>query len=308
MRCSTRSRTCRARRCRPRSSRARSCAARIDGYNPADLDALTAGGEIVWCGVEPLGERDGRIALYLTDHFARLRRDQPRIGSRFVAREQAIVEHLRRTARRSSPICTSAAGGRLPGETVDALWDLVWKGVITNDTFHALRAFTAAAARRAAAAARIRRAGVPQPPGAPPSAEGRWSLVASRRARRVVADRVVDRHRAAAALALRGRHAGRRRSRRDHRRLQRRLRRAQGARGCRTHPPRLFRRRRRRDAVRAAIGARPAALAARAAGEPEVVALAATDPANPYGTTPALAGRPARPMPPAGRPAPSARS
>ena len=35
-----------------------------------------------------------------------------------------------------------AVGGGYPGETVDALWNLVWQGLITNDTFHALRAFT----------------------------------------------------------------------------------------------------------------------------------------------------------------------
>src|SRR6185436_17303407 len=83
-------------------------AARIEGYNPADLDALTAGGEIVWCGVEPLGERDGRVALYLTDHFARLRRpvekgtvpfsrklDTEEKGTvPFSPREQALVQHL----------------------------------------------------------------------------------------------------------------------------------------------------------------------------------------------------------------------
>ncbi len=52
-------------------------AARVEGYNPADLDALAAAGEVVWCGVEPLGERDGRLALYLTDISPRLRRAAP---------------------------------------------------------------------------------------------------------------------------------------------------------------------------------------------------------------------------------------
>src|SRR5262249_14826894 len=42
--------------------------ARIDVYDSADLDAVTAAGEVVWVGVEPLGERDGRVALYLADH------------------------------------------------------------------------------------------------------------------------------------------------------------------------------------------------------------------------------------------------
>src|SRR5207249_7579621 len=46
--------------------------ARIDVYDPADLDAVTAAGEVIWVGVEPLGERDGRVALYLADHLQRL--------------------------------------------------------------------------------------------------------------------------------------------------------------------------------------------------------------------------------------------
>src|SRR5205823_7316620 len=49
-------------------------AARVDDYSPSDLDTLSAAGEIVWQGVEPLGERDGRIALYLTERRALLHR------------------------------------------------------------------------------------------------------------------------------------------------------------------------------------------------------------------------------------------
>ena len=44
-------------------------AARVENYQPADLDALCAAGEVVWRGVEPIGDRDGRLALYLTDHL-----------------------------------------------------------------------------------------------------------------------------------------------------------------------------------------------------------------------------------------------
>src|SRR4029453_13578981 len=68
-------------------------AARVERYNPADLDALTAAGGGVWCGVEPLGERDGRLALYLSDHFARLKR--PVALGDLSPRETAILEHLR---------------------------------------------------------------------------------------------------------------------------------------------------------------------------------------------------------------------
>ncbi len=44
--------------------------ARVIGYRSADLDTLIAAGEVVWVGLEPLGERDGRIALYLSDKLS----------------------------------------------------------------------------------------------------------------------------------------------------------------------------------------------------------------------------------------------
>ena len=152
-------------------------AARVESYDPAALDALTAAGEIVWCGVEALGDRDGRVALYLTDHLARLRRPPAEEGD-LPSRERAIVEHLRRHGASFFAPLHEAAGAGYPGETVTALWDLVWKGVLTNDTFHALRAFTNPPERRRRKASdgrpfRSRRV-------APPSAEGRWSLLAER--------------------------------------------------------------------------------------------------------------------------------
>jgi len=154
--------------------------ARIAGYNPADLDALTAAGEIVWCGLEPLGDRDGRLGLYLTDHLARLRRTSSLDG--LEAREQAVLAHLEEHGASFFGAIHDAAGGGYPAETVTALWNLVWRGAITNDTFHALRAFIKPPERRprrpaAGRAFRSRRL-------APPSAEGRWSLVSDRVASR----------------------------------------------------------------------------------------------------------------------------
>ncbi len=153
--------------------------ARIDGYSSGDLDALAASGEVAWRGVESLGERDGRIAVYLTDHLARLWRPLP--VAEMSDREQAVLAHLSRHGASFFALIHDATGGGFPGETVDTLWDLVWKGLLTNDTFHALRAFTRAPSRRprknkhrqGAGAFRSRRV-------APPSAEGRWSLLAER--------------------------------------------------------------------------------------------------------------------------------
>jgi ATP-dependent Lhr-like helicase len=46
--------------------------ARLDGYDPGDLDAVMAAGEVVWVGVETLGDRDARVTLFLADHVTKL--------------------------------------------------------------------------------------------------------------------------------------------------------------------------------------------------------------------------------------------
>ncbi|MBV8516865.1 MAG: DEAD/DEAH box helicase [Acidobacteria bacterium] len=143
-------------------------ASRVDDYKPSDLDTLSAAGEIVWVGVEPLGERDGRIALYLTDHLPLL------VPAREPV-ESPLVDYLR--ARGASFFAQMQAEvGGFPAELIDTLWDLVWKGAVTNDTFHALRAFTRTSKTRSAPARagafRSRRV-------APASTQGRWSLVPS---------------------------------------------------------------------------------------------------------------------------------
>ena len=142
--------------------------ARIDDYKPSDLDTLSAAGEIVWAGLEPLGEKDGRIALYLTDHLPLLY--TPPVETP----DSPILDYLRSHGASFFDDIQSAVGG-FPNETVDALWDLVWRGAVTNDTFQALRAFT----RRAPAAKRTT-----APRGAfrsrrivPPSTQGRWSVI-----------------------------------------------------------------------------------------------------------------------------------
>jgi ATP-dependent helicase Lhr and Lhr-like helicase len=149
--------------------------ARVAGYRPSDLDLLMGAGEVVWIGVEPLGDRDGRLALYLTDHLPTLL--PPPATSEHVGCALRILQHLETAGASFFPAIHTTCGGGFPQEVVDALWDLVWAGVVTNDTFHAVRAFLAPPPRtrrdRQARAYRSRRA-------APPAAQGRWSLVTSR--------------------------------------------------------------------------------------------------------------------------------
>ena len=256
--------------------------ARIDGYTPADLDALAAAGEVVWRGVEPIGDRDGRVALYLTDHLARLW-VPPAPSAPADTREQAILKHLKQAGASFFAAIHDAAGDGYPGETVDALWDLVWKGTVTNDTFHALRAFARAPVRRSRKEARAGQAFRSRRV-APPSAEGRWSLLADR----VPSPATSTEWSAATAQQLLARYGV----------ITRDVAAAEGITGGFSAVYDVLKAledagRVRRGYFAGGVGATQFALPAaldllrslrNQPDEPETVTLAATDPANPYGT------------------------
>ena len=142
-------------------------AARIVDYRPADLDMLSAAGEILWVGVEPVGDKDGRIALYLTDRLPMLSGAPAPSPASEPAKK--IIDYLAAHGASFFAQIHAAVGG-FANDVVDALWDLVWKGIVTNDTFHALRAFTRRARPSRSAQFRSRRT-------APATTQGRWSLL-----------------------------------------------------------------------------------------------------------------------------------
>jgi ATP-dependent Lhr-like helicase len=180
--------------------------ARIAEYQPAMLDTLMAAGEVVWTGVESLGARDGRVALYLTDHAARLRPPaaEPPPGAT-TGRAADALAFLRGRGASFFGEIHQGTGGGFPQEIVDALWELVWAGQITNDTLHPLRAYISTADKRAArrlGRRPVRRSfsegGSPGGGGArvqpfrsrrlvPRTAEGRWSALDTRKASRSAA-------------------------------------------------------------------------------------------------------------------------
>jgi ATP-dependent Lhr-like helicase len=152
--------------------------ARIADYIPAGLDTLIAAGEVAWAGVEPIGERDGRIALFLADKLPLLAQQRPLLEP-LTEREEKLVTVLGSTGASFFDSLHQGAGGGYPGETMDALWSLVWRGLITNDSLHALRAYiakpeSARTPRRyqTGVVFRSRRT-------TPPTAQGRWALHAA---------------------------------------------------------------------------------------------------------------------------------
>jgi ATP-dependent Lhr-like helicase len=152
--------------------------ARLAKYAPSDLDTLIAAGEVVWCGLDPLGERDGRIGLYLADKLTSLLPPaRARSAATLSPREEAAIAELQRSGALFFAQLHDAVGGGYPGETLDALWNLVWQGVITNDTFHALRAYAAKPTASRSAKRQHNTQSFRSRRTTPPSAQGRWALL-----------------------------------------------------------------------------------------------------------------------------------
>ena len=156
--------------------------ARVPGYQPAYLDELAASGEIVWVGAGPVGSDDGRVVLALRDQAPLLlsQPDDPGEAPWWSDRHAALLDHLTNAGASFWPALYAAAltPPNPPGDeaaTVDALWDLVWAGAITNDGFAPLRALAGAAPRRRGNARR--RPGRAVTRSGPPRAAGRWSVV-----------------------------------------------------------------------------------------------------------------------------------
>ena len=147
-------------RARARASCPRACA----DYHPRMLDELGATGELVWIGARRARRDDGRVALYRRDRARSLAPEPPRDSSCRRRSHAAILAHLARARRvvlRRDRACRGAARART--RSLAALWDLVWAGLVTNDTFAPLRAL-----------ARAARAGRARAPHA--TSGGRWSL------------------------------------------------------------------------------------------------------------------------------------
>ncbi len=130
------------------------------------LDSLLATGDLVWIGRGPLGTRDGRLALYprrMVPLLVPEPADEPPQGPL----HEVIRRWLEAKGASFFADLYHAAGGGNPDDVLDALWDLVWAGEVTNDTLAPLRALIAP--RRGRPSPRL-----PLSSGSPPAGKGRW--------------------------------------------------------------------------------------------------------------------------------------
>jgi ATP-dependent Lhr-like helicase len=177
--------------------------ARLPDYEPALLDELTASGEVTWAGQAALPGNDGWVSLHLGDQAPlTLPLTDPGLDLELGEVHEAVLDALapggawffRQLA---------AATGATERALADALWELVWAGRVTNDTFAPLRALTSGSGthrtRRAAPRARPNRPGRSGVRPMPPAISGRWALLPeadadpTRRAH-ATAERMLERH------------------------------------------------------------------------------------------------------------------
>lgn len=148
--------------------------ARVPGFRPADLDEVCAAGEVVWQGLDDLGRGDGRLSLFLTDHLPALSRPVEPLTDELASRIRTLL------AERGALFFADVeqAVGEHKDELLETLWDLVWNGEVTNDTLTPLRSLrqqnrSSHKGARSGRGRRFRSRRVAKPPGS----EGRWSLV-----------------------------------------------------------------------------------------------------------------------------------
>jgi ATP-dependent Lhr-like helicase len=157
-------------------------ALRVPDLRPSDLDQLCSTGEVVWLGAGALGAHDGRVRLLFRDQVALLA-PPPATGPDDPLHDVLRAQLTDRGASFWADMVAAVAAAGLPAEdaaVLEALWDLVWAGEVTNDALAPLRARVSGGLRRRGSGARSRRRpnlrGVARV--APPAAAGRWALTA----------------------------------------------------------------------------------------------------------------------------------
>jgi len=139
---------------------------RVPGYQPLQLDQLCASGELVWVGAGL-----DRVAVYFREDAAVLGRP-----SGATAPDSEAAQKLREALGRGAMFWHDLvdAAGLEPAEALPALWDLVWAGEVRNDAWTPLRAGKRYQAPRPART-RARRFSRQRATGVT-ATQGRWSL------------------------------------------------------------------------------------------------------------------------------------
>jgi ATP-dependent Lhr-like helicase len=152
---------------------------RVTDYSTSMLDELTATGEVLWSGGGTLPGNDGWVRLHLAESAATTLAEPA--GDETTELQRDVLGALAGGGAYFFRQLGQAVGSTDDQALTTALWDLVWDGQITNDTFAPLRAMLGGRAKstsapRARAYRGRRRPTLPSQSG-PPSVGGRWSIL-----------------------------------------------------------------------------------------------------------------------------------
>ena len=169
-------------------------APRVRDYQPAMLDELLASGEVTWSGAGAISGNDGWVVFHLADTAPLTLTDPAPIE--LGEAHRGILDVLGSPGDARGAFFFRQLAPDLAGRedaVVAALWELIWAGWVTGDTFAPVRALLgggrAGAGRRASAPAhrhrrapRLSRYAVnhPQHRAVNPTVAGRWSALPAR--------------------------------------------------------------------------------------------------------------------------------
>jgi ATP-dependent Lhr-like helicase len=158
-------------------------APRVADYSPGMLDELLATGEVTWSGAGSISGSDGWIALHAADSASLTLTPPAEID--LTDTQRAILDTL--AGGGAYFFRQLAQDGRTESELKSALWELIWAGWVTGDTFAPVRALLggtgsrkrSAPAHRAHRPPRLSRFSVanPQHRSTDPALAGRWSAL-----------------------------------------------------------------------------------------------------------------------------------
>lgn len=150
--------------------------ARLPNYSPAWLDELTVTGEVIWSGSGSLPGSDGWVSFHLADS-APLTLPDP-LGEETTELQRSILDVLAGGGAYFFRQLGAALGNTDDKALNTALWELVWAGLVTNDSFAPLRSFLGGPSRARAPRTRTRRPrSLAVAQSGPPTGAGRWSLL-----------------------------------------------------------------------------------------------------------------------------------
>ncbi|WP_133831080.1 crosslink repair DNA glycosylase YcaQ family protein [Arthrobacter sp. AG258] len=121
-------------------------ASRVSNYQPAMLDELMAAGEVLWSGAGSLPGNDGWISLHLADSAELTLNPAPDFEPGDAGRR--LLDHLRNNGggyffRQLTEVAGGMDAVLSDQEVITALWELAWAGRITGDTFAPVRSLIA---------------------------------------------------------------------------------------------------------------------------------------------------------------------